>query len=47
MYILSAGGAHVTSSENNSSIIIASENFRDESCTFALQCLGRKDGVYM
>jgi hypothetical protein len=32
VYILSAGDTHVTSSENNSSIIIASENFRDESC---------------
>jgi len=30
--IVSAGGAHVTSSENNSPIVIASEDFRYESC---------------
>ena len=47
MYILPAGGAHLTISESNSPMITASENFRDESCTFALQCLRRKDDFYM
>jgi hypothetical protein len=32
VYILSVGGEHVTSPESNSPIIIASENFRDQSC---------------
>jgi phosphoheptose isomerase len=46
VYILSAGGAHVNSSENNSSILIASENFRDESC-ICITMFGKENGVCM